>query len=285
MTASLPAEVQQVFDRFITTEFTTSTRAGGRSAGRSRPTTEPGDPCIDVTTALGYPEEGARRARRTRRSRCCSRTPPAAGWSAAPQVLVQGIADVDDRDLEANRERYTRESAEKLPGSKELLPPKPLQRAVQLLLHPPLRPRAAGARLRLAGRRRHARAASSSTRTWRRSARATTRSRRRRPPAPQGGPPVWDERMDELGAQLPGGGAVARRARRLPVQRARADLGRPGGAARPDRRRRARRAGAAAGSPASPPTTTRPTSSGSGTSRCAATSWRRTAAGRSCRTG
>jgi hypothetical protein len=44
-------------------------------------------------------------------------------------VLVQGTADVDYRDLEANRDRYTRESLEKLPGSKELLPPKPLQRA------------------------------------------------------------------------------------------------------------------------------------------------------------
>jgi hypothetical protein len=43
-------------------------------------------------------------------------------------VLVQGIADVDYRDLEANRVRYTRESAEKLPASKELLPPEPLQR-------------------------------------------------------------------------------------------------------------------------------------------------------------
>ena len=47
----------------------------------------------------------------------------------------------------------------------------------------------------------------------------------------EGGPGVWDERIDELGRQLPGGGAVARRSRRLPVQRAGADLGRPGGEA------------------------------------------------------
>ncbi len=40
----------------------------------------------------------------------------------------RGIADVDARDLEANRVRYTRESQEKLPGAKDLLPPEPLQR-------------------------------------------------------------------------------------------------------------------------------------------------------------
>ena len=41
---------------------------------------------------------------------------------------MQGTADVDDRDLDANRERYGRESLEKLPATKEQLPPKPLRR-------------------------------------------------------------------------------------------------------------------------------------------------------------
>ena len=47
------------------------------------------------------------------------------------------------------------------------------------------------------------------------------------PPAPHaaaaGAPPVWDERMDELGARYPNGGAVARRAGRLSVLGPRAD--------------------------------------------------------------
>ena len=30
-------------------------------------------------------------------------------------MLVQGIADVDDRDLDANRERYAHEAVDKLP--------------------------------------------------------------------------------------------------------------------------------------------------------------------------
>lgn len=43
-------------------------------------------------------------------------------------VLVQGTADVDDRDLRANETRYARESVEKLPAAAKLLPPAPLRR-------------------------------------------------------------------------------------------------------------------------------------------------------------
>ena len=43
------------------------------------------------------------------------------------QVLVQGTAEVDDRDLDANAERYWRESWEKLPGDPEMHPPKLLR--------------------------------------------------------------------------------------------------------------------------------------------------------------
>jgi hypothetical protein len=45
-----------------------------------------------------------------------------------PMVLVQGSAEVDDRDLEANRARYARESAAKLPAITKTMPPEPLQR-------------------------------------------------------------------------------------------------------------------------------------------------------------
>ena len=43
-------------------------------------------------------------------------------------VLVQGTADVDDRDLEANRERYGSESAIKLPATVKMQPPDPVKR-------------------------------------------------------------------------------------------------------------------------------------------------------------
>ena len=44
-------------------------------------------------------EEGQRRARQPARCRCCSPIPPGSGLSEPPAVLVQGTADVDDRDL------------------------------------------------------------------------------------------------------------------------------------------------------------------------------------------
>jgi hypothetical protein len=128
VTASLPREVQQVFDRFITTEYTTVDRRGRPICWPVTPYYSPGDPCIDVTTALGYPKK-ALDARTNPKVALLFSDPTGSGIEGAPQVLVQGIADVDARDLEANRVRYTREAVEKLPGSKELLPPKPLQRA------------------------------------------------------------------------------------------------------------------------------------------------------------
>src|SRR5205807_7434746 len=54
--------------------------------------------------------------------------PTGSGLSSPPMVLVQGSAQVDDADLEANRERYARESIAKLPGTAKLHPPEPLKR-------------------------------------------------------------------------------------------------------------------------------------------------------------
>ena len=44
-------------------------------------------------------------------------------------VLVQGSAAVDDEDLQANRERYIRDRAHKLPGVRTGVPPERAQRA------------------------------------------------------------------------------------------------------------------------------------------------------------
>ena len=56
MTASLPADVQAVFDRFITTELTTVDRGGQPITWPVIPYYKLGAPCIDVTTGLGYPK-------------------------------------------------------------------------------------------------------------------------------------------------------------------------------------------------------------------------------------
>lgn len=127
MTATLPTEVQAVFARFITTEFTTVDRRGQPITWPLTPYYRPGGPCIDVTTGLGYPKK-ADDARANWRVALLFSDPTGSGIAAAPQVLVQGTADVDDRDLDANRERYRRELAEKLPVAGGDLPPKAFDR-------------------------------------------------------------------------------------------------------------------------------------------------------------
>src|SRR5437899_6799605 len=112
MTASLPDDVQAVFDRFITTELTTVNRAGQPITWPVTPYYSPGAPCISVTTGLGYPKK-ANDARTNPLVGLLFSDPTGCGLSQPPMVLVQGSAEVDDRDLEANRRRYERESLEK----------------------------------------------------------------------------------------------------------------------------------------------------------------------------
>jgi hypothetical protein len=127
VTASLPADVQAVFDRFITTELTTINRAGQPVTWPVTPYYHPGAPCIDVTTGLGYPKK-ANDARANPLVALLFSDPTGSGLTDPPTVLVQGSADVDDRDLEANRRRYAQESLEKLPGLRRLDPPDALKR-------------------------------------------------------------------------------------------------------------------------------------------------------------
>ena len=123
MTASLPAEARECFSSFITTEYTTID-------ARQQPVTWPvtpyytdGGPTIEVTTGLGYPKK-ADDARRNPRVSLLFSDPTGSGAGSAARVLVQGIAHVDEEDLEANSERYMRESSTKLPATKKMHPPK-----------------------------------------------------------------------------------------------------------------------------------------------------------------
>ncbi len=201
MTATLPSEIQQVFDRFVTAEYTALDRAGQPITWPITPYYRPGEPCIDLTTGLGYPKK-AHDARRNPKVALLFSDPTGSGIDEALQVLVQGTADVDDRDLDANRERYVAESVEKLPAAAGMLPPKPLRRMfnwyfARIYVH--VRPE----RIYV----------------WRSGELSAppelfdTRMEEVRsghgeePPAPladtQGGEPVWDQRMDELGERYP----------------------------------------------------------------------------------
>jgi len=127
MTSSLPQDVQEVFDRFITTEYTTVDKRGQPITWPVTPYYRPGDATIDVTTGLGYPKKADDAAANPKVALLFS-DPTGCGMNDPPSVLVQGTADVNDRDLDANRERYGRESDEKLPGARSAAPPDALKR-------------------------------------------------------------------------------------------------------------------------------------------------------------
>ncbi len=129
MTASLPPDVQSVFHRFITTELTTIDARGQPIAWPVTPYYRPGEPCIDVTTGLGYPKK-ANDARRNPLVALLFSEPTGSGIGDPPMVLVQGTAEVDDHDLDANRQRYARDSLEKLSGRGRLEPPAAVKRAL-----------------------------------------------------------------------------------------------------------------------------------------------------------
>jgi hypothetical protein len=122
VTSTLPPEVQQVFDRFVTTEYTTIDAHGQPITWPVTPYYSPGGPCISVTTGLGYPKKADDAARNPYVGLLFS-DETGCGMEKPPMVLVQGVAHVDDRDLDANRERYWRESGEKLPAAKAKHPP------------------------------------------------------------------------------------------------------------------------------------------------------------------
>jgi hypothetical protein len=126
VTATLPDPVKQVFESFITTEFTTIDSTGQPITWPVTPYYRDGADCVDVTTGLGYPKKADDAAANPKVALLFSDA-TGSDLHDPPMVLVQGIARVDDEDLDANRERYRREAVAKLPATKDALPPKFLQ--------------------------------------------------------------------------------------------------------------------------------------------------------------
>jgi Pyridoxamine 5'-phosphate oxidase len=126
MTSTLPQEVRDAFERFITCEFTTVDAAKQPITWPVTPYYRQGDPTIDVTTGLGYPKK-ADDARAHPSISLLFSDPTGSGMESGLKVLVQGRATVDDADLKANADRYLSESGEKLPATRKMHPPKPLR--------------------------------------------------------------------------------------------------------------------------------------------------------------
>jgi hypothetical protein len=197
MTATLPAEVQQVFERFITTELTTIDASGQPITWPVTPYYRMGAGAIDVTTGIGYPKKAHDAARNPHVSLLFS-DPNGSGIENPCAVLVQGTAHVDDTNLESNRERYWREAPEKLPATKSMHPPAFIRSRLDwyyVRLYIYVRPERVfvwpegdfskeptlyGARMEEV-RTKHSAEPEIPL------------------PPPEGGSPAWDDRMDELG--------------------------------------------------------------------------------------
>ena len=108
-TTQWPAGLAELTRRSLVSEYASLTRDG-------RPITWPVSPylaedgtTIDVSTGLTYPSK-AERARRDPRVAVLLSSLVGTGIPDAPVVLVQGLATVRDADLQANTDRYVRES-------------------------------------------------------------------------------------------------------------------------------------------------------------------------------
>jgi hypothetical protein len=126
MTSTLPKEVRDAFEQFVTCEFTTVDAAKQPITWPVTPYYRQGDATIDVTTGLDYPKK-ADDARAHPSISLLFSDPTGSGMEGGLKVLVQGTATVDDADLKANANRYLSESGEKLPATKKMHPPKPLR--------------------------------------------------------------------------------------------------------------------------------------------------------------
>ena len=113
MTATLPPAVQELFQRFVTCELTTIDSRGRPITWPVTPFYRPGDDHVSVTTGLGFPKKAAD-ARLNPKVALLLSDPTGSDVTRPSMVLVQGIAEVDDHDLDANRRRYAADMARKL---------------------------------------------------------------------------------------------------------------------------------------------------------------------------
>ena len=108
-----PEGLTAVFAGSVTAEYASLTRAGTPVTVPTTPYV--GDGTLDVSTGLTYPTK-AERARRNPRV-CLLFADPVGLDAGAPVVAVQGVAAVRDADLQANADRYVRDSVAKLPDA------------------------------------------------------------------------------------------------------------------------------------------------------------------------
>ncbi len=108
-----PEELLPLFERALTVEYASLTRAGAPVTYPLTPYVGEDGTTLDVSTGLTYPAK-AERARRNPKVALLYSDPVGSGLEEAPVALVQGLATVRDADLQANTDRYVRLSMAKL---------------------------------------------------------------------------------------------------------------------------------------------------------------------------
>jgi hypothetical protein len=114
--AEWPDELLPLFERAITVEHASLTRAGTPVTYPVTPYAGEDGRTLDVSTGLTYPAK-AERARRNPKVALLYSDPLGSGLDGAPVGLVQGLATVRDADLQANTDRYVRLGMAKLPDT------------------------------------------------------------------------------------------------------------------------------------------------------------------------
>jgi hypothetical protein len=109
-----PKAAVPIFQRAVTVEYASLTRAGTPIMVPVTPYVEAGGPTLEVSTGLAYPAK-AERARRNPKVCLLFADQVGSGLTDAPVVLVQGLASVRDADLQANTDRYVRLALAKAP--------------------------------------------------------------------------------------------------------------------------------------------------------------------------
>ena len=122
-----PTELLEVFEQSITAEFATLTRTGTPITVPTTPYVGDGARTLDISTGLTYPAK-AERARRDPRVALLFADPVGRSSGATTVVAVQGMARVRDADLQANTDRYVRDSMRKLPDATRGVPSPVLRR-------------------------------------------------------------------------------------------------------------------------------------------------------------
>jgi hypothetical protein len=111
-----PAALRQAVESFLVCDVATLTTRGEPITWPLNPYLGPEGSTIEVSTGVTYPAK-AERARRRPKVGALFSDPFGSGVENAPVVFVQGLAAVRDANLQANTDRYVRQSFAKLPGA------------------------------------------------------------------------------------------------------------------------------------------------------------------------